>query len=43
MISESNPRWKEFADELERTGRKPRTNPDGDVRVWAPRNLVTDG
>ena len=34
MLSESNPRWKEFVDELERTGRKPRTNPDGDVSVW---------
>jgi NAD-dependent SIR2 family protein deacetylase len=31
MLSESNPEWKQFADELERTGQKPRTNPDGDV------------
>lgn len=31
MLSESNPEWKGFADELERTGQKPRTNPDGDV------------
>ena len=31
MLSESNPEWKEFAYELERTGQKPRTNPDGDV------------
>jgi hypothetical protein len=31
MLSESNPEWKVFADELERTGQKPRTNPDGDV------------
>ena len=33
MLSENNPEWKEFADELERTGQKPRTNPDGDVGV----------
>lgn len=26
-----NPSWKAFADELERTGAQPRTNPDGDV------------
>jgi hypothetical protein len=30
-ISLSNPQWKAFAEELERTGQKPRTNPDGDV------------
>lgn len=34
MLSETNPEWKEFADEPERTGQKPRTNPDGDVGVW---------
>lgn len=33
MLSEANPEWEEFADELERTGQKPRTNPDGDVGV----------
>ena len=33
MLSESNPEWKGFADELERTGQKPRMNPDGDVSV----------
>ena len=33
MLSEANPGWKEFADELERMGQKPRTNPDGDVSV----------
>jgi len=38
MLSESNPGWKEFADELERTGQKPRTNPDGDVGVWIVEN-----
>ena len=44
MLSESNPEWKEFADELERTGRKPRTNPDGDVgaQVLGIPSLVTD-
>jgi len=31
MLSESNPEWEQFVDELERTGQKPRTNPDGDV------------
>ena len=44
MLSEANPEWKEFADELERTGRKPRTNPDGDVsaRVIESGSLMTD-
>jgi len=37
MLSESNPEWKEFVDELERQGQKPRTNPDGDVGVRTPR------
>ncbi|EMD39258.1 hypothetical protein CERSUDRAFT_112916 [Gelatoporia subvermispora B] len=31
MLSASNPQWKAFTDELELTGKKPRTNPDGDV------------
>ena len=31
LLSESNPEWKKFADELEITGKKLRTNPDGDV------------
>ncbi|KAI0701488.1 DHS-like NAD/FAD-binding domain-containing protein [Cytidiella melzeri] len=30
-ISAANPQWKAFAEELEASGRKPRTNPDGDV------------
>ncbi|TCD71735.1 hypothetical protein EIP91_005501 [Steccherinum ochraceum] len=30
-LSAANPQWKAFADNLEATGRKPRTNPDGDV------------
>ncbi|TFK48554.1 DHS-like NAD/FAD-binding domain-containing protein [Heliocybe sulcata] len=30
-LSAANPQWKEYADDLERTGRQPRTNPDGDV------------
>ena len=33
MLSESNPKWQEFVDELKRTGKKLRTNPDGDVGV----------
>ncbi|KAG8884156.1 hypothetical protein FRB99_004536, partial [Tulasnella sp. 403] len=32
-LSTLNPSWKAFADELERTGSKPRTNPDGDVDI----------
>ncbi|KAH9930335.1 DHS-like NAD/FAD-binding domain-containing protein [Fomitopsis serialis] len=31
QLSVANPEWKAFADELEATGRQPRTNPDGDV------------
>lgn len=30
-LSAANPQWKAFADDLEITGRRPRTNPDGDV------------
>ncbi|KIJ20965.1 hypothetical protein PAXINDRAFT_106842 [Paxillus involutus ATCC 200175] len=32
-LSTSNPRWKAFIDGLEATGKKPRTNPDGDVEL----------
>ncbi|KAF8553599.1 DHS-like NAD/FAD-binding domain-containing protein [Imleria badia] len=32
-LSASNPKWKAFVDELEATGKKPRTNPDGDVAL----------
>ncbi|CAL1714214.1 unnamed protein product [Somion occarium] len=32
-LSTANPQWKEYADELEATGQKPRTNPDGDVQL----------
>ena len=35
-LANSNPRWSEFVDELERTGQKLRTNPDGDVRTSDP-------
>ena len=35
-LANSNPRWSEFADELERTGQKLRTNPDGDVCTSDP-------
>ncbi|PBK99734.1 DHS-like NAD/FAD-binding domain-containing protein [Armillaria gallica] len=31
MLSLANPQWKEFLDDVERTGKKLRTNPDGDV------------
>lgn len=32
-LSLANPRLKAFADEMERTGAKLRTNPDGDVAI----------
>lgn len=32
-LSASNPKWKAFVDNLEKTGQKPRTNPDGDVEL----------
>ncbi|KAK0214810.1 DHS-like NAD/FAD-binding domain-containing protein [Armillaria fumosa] len=31
MLSRANPRWKAFLDDVQRTGMKLRTNPDGDV------------
>ncbi|KAG8936903.1 hypothetical protein FRC02_009993 [Tulasnella sp. 418] len=31
MLSECNPQWKAYADELEQTSTQHRTNPDGDV------------
>ncbi|KAI0820736.1 DHS-like NAD/FAD-binding domain-containing protein [Trametes gibbosa] len=31
MLGDANPRWKAFAEELEHSHSKPRTNPDGDV------------
>ncbi|KAF5316651.1 hypothetical protein D9619_006428 [Psilocybe cf. subviscida] len=32
-ISTANPKWHEYAANMERTGTQPRTNPDGDVAV----------
>ncbi|KAG2157681.1 DHS-like NAD/FAD-binding domain-containing protein [Suillus bovinus] len=32
-LSASNPQWKAFVDNLEKTGQKLRTNPDGDVEL----------
>jgi NAD-dependent SIR2 family protein deacetylase len=32
-LSASNPQWKAFVDNLEKTGEKLRTNPDGDVEL----------
>ncbi|KAJ3563752.1 hypothetical protein NP233_g8740 [Leucocoprinus birnbaumii] len=32
-LSSANPKWRDYADEMERTGTQPRTNPDGDVAV----------
>ncbi|KAI0773316.1 DHS-like NAD/FAD-binding domain-containing protein [Trametes elegans] len=31
MLGAANPQWQAYAEELERSGSKPRTNPDGDV------------
>jgi len=33
MLATANSQWKAFTDELGRTGKKPRTNPDGDVAL----------
>lgn len=33
QLSLLNPAWKEFVDEMTRTGTEPRTNPDGDVDI----------
>ncbi|ESK94883.1 nad-dependent deacetylase [Moniliophthora roreri MCA 2997] len=32
-LSAANPKWLNFAEEVERTGNEPRTNPDGDVAI----------
>ncbi|KDR80691.1 hypothetical protein GALMADRAFT_153142 [Galerina marginata CBS 339.88] len=32
-LSAANPRWRQYAEELESTGTQPRTNPDGDVAI----------
>jgi NAD-dependent deacetylase sirtuin 4 len=32
-LSQANPRWRDFAAELEASGHQPRTNPDGDVEL----------
>ncbi|PPQ67858.1 hypothetical protein CVT25_010297 [Psilocybe cyanescens] len=32
-LSAANPKWYQYAEELERIGMQPRTNPDGDVAV----------
>jgi hypothetical protein len=32
-LSASNQQWKQFMDDVERTGNHPRTNPDGDARI----------
>lgn len=33
QLSRLNPAWKDFMDEMARTGTEPRTNPDGDVDI----------
>lgn len=35
-LSAANPQWKAYMDELEATGQRPRTNPDGDVSPRLP-------
>lgn len=35
QLARSNPVWEEMAVEAERTGVRPRTNPDGDVRRFS--------
>ncbi|KAG8950017.1 hypothetical protein FRC04_008096 [Tulasnella sp. 424] len=37
VLSKLNPAWKAYADELDRTEEKPRTNPDGDVDLGGVR------
>ncbi|TFK64102.1 DHS-like NAD/FAD-binding domain-containing protein [Pluteus cervinus] len=32
-LSAANPKWRQFADEMEKAGTQPRTNPDGDVAI----------
>lgn len=32
-LSAANPQWHAYAAELEASGQRPRTNPDGDVRL----------
>ncbi|TFY81367.1 hypothetical protein EWM64_g2642 [Hericium alpestre] len=32
-LSQANPEWKAYMDDLERRGQKPKTNPDGDVAL----------
>ena len=32
-LGAANPKWEQFVEDLERTGRKLRTNPDGDVEI----------
>lgn len=33
QLGRMNPLWQEMSDEAERTGQRPRTNPDGDVSL----------
>lgn len=35
-LGAANPRWKTYLDDMERQGIKPKTNPDGDVRLVLP-------
>lgn len=40
MLSISNPYWKQFVDDMDERGEKPRTNPDGDVRSLTQFSLL---
>lgn len=44
-ISAANPQWKNYVDELETAGQRPRTNPDGDVsnpKLYFPLRDLSD-
>lgn len=38
-LAQQNPVWEEMAEEAERTGVRPRTNPDGDVSHHVARTV----
>lgn len=43
QLGSMNPIWQEMSDEAERTGQRPRTNPDGDVcRFFIPHHTDED-
>lgn len=36
LLSNANPKWKQFVDDMDSAGNQPRTNPDGDVSAASP-------